>query len=324
MTATFANPVDRRDVLSGGAALGAASALASLAPPPAAAREAGGPQGPGFHRLKLGAAEITVLSDGHMLVPPRFLAGNVPDATVDAFLDARKITGDRVSFNLNIACVRMGSEVVLIDAGAGGTWEPTAGRLADSLAAAGLKPDAITTVVLSHGHPDHLWGLVDDLDDSLRFPKARYLVPIREHEFWLGDADKLRGPIEGMTAGAKRVLKAIDSRLTRFMPGAEILPGIAALDTAGHTPGHVSFLIGSGPERLVVTADAVQNAHISLAHPDWQPRADMDGDKGAQSRRRLIEMAAADKAMVLGYHLPFPGLGRVERKGSAFVWVPAA
>ena len=311
---------DRRDILRAGLALAAAPTVVAGAN----ARELGGPQGPGHHRFKLGASEITILSDGHMLVPPRVLAGNIPDAALQGFLDERRFTGDRVSFNLNIACVRTGAGITLIDAGAGGTWEPTAGRLSDSLEAAGIKPETVGTVILTHAHPDHLWGLIDDLDGSLRFPKARYLITAREHAFWTAEAGKLQGPIEGMTAGARRVFKAIESRLARVKPGAEIVPGIVALDTSGHTPGHISLLLGSGAERLIVTADAIQNAHVSLAHPKWQPRADMDGDKGAASRHRLIDMAAADKLMVLGYHLPFPGLGRIERKGTAFAWVPAS
>ena len=99
-------------------------------------------------------------------------------------------------------------------------------------------------------------------------------------------------------------------------------PGIVAIDTAGHTPGHISLLVTSGPAQLLVTADAVQNAHVSFAHPDWQPRMDMDGARAAQSRRRLLDMAATDKLSVLSYHIPFPGLGRVQRVGTAFSWVP--
>ena len=119
------------------------------------------------------------------------------------------------------------------------------------------------------------------------------------------------------------VLKAIEGRLTRIKPGAEITPGIVALDTTGHTPGHISLLVGSGAEKVLVTADAIQNAHVAFAHPDWQPRADMDGATAAKSRRRLLDMAAQEKLTVLSYHIPFPGLGRVESRGGQYLWVPA-
>ncbi len=120
------------------------------------------------------------------------------------------------------------------------------------------------------------------------------------------------------------MFRKIEDRTTRIKPGEEVAPGIAALDTGGHTPGHTSVLVTSGTEKLLVTADAIQNAHVSFAHPDWQPRADMDGDRAAQSRRRLLDMAATDKLRVLSYHIPFPGLGRVERKERAYTWIGEA
>ena len=137
----------------------------------------------------------------------------------------------------------------------------------------------------------------------------------------MGEAARFRGPVEGIAAGARRVLRRIESRSARIKPGDEVAPGIVAIDTAGHTPGHISLLISSGSDKLLVTADAFQNAHISCAHPDWHPRADMDGDRAANSRRQLLDMAATEKLRVLCYHIPFPGLGRVERKGSAFTWL---
>ena len=146
-----------------------------------------------------------------------------------------------------MALVKTGSDYVLIDAGSGGTWEPTAGKLADSLEAAGVKPEQIGKVVLTHAHPDHIWGLIDELDDSLRFPRAEYVVAAREFDFWTsGEAANLKGPIEGIAAGARRVFKAIEARTTRIKPGDEVAPGIAAIDTAGHTPGHISLLMTSG------------------------------------------------------------------------------
>jgi glyoxylase-like metal-dependent hydrolase (beta-lactamase superfamily II) len=280
------------------------------------------PFAPAHHRLSMGAHELMVLSDGHLVVPSQMLATNVVASELKGFLGGRGLGPDRVNFHINVALVHAGDERILIDAGSGGTWEPTAGRLAESLEAAGIAPETIGKVVLTHAHPDHIWGLIDELDNSLRFPRAQYLVSAREFEFWTGgEAGRLTGPIEGIAAGAKRVFKAIEERTQCIKPGAEIAPGIVALDTAGHTPGHLSVLLTSGSTALLITADAVQNNHIALAHPDWRPAADMDGAKAAASRRKLLDMAVTDKLQVLCYHMPFPGFGRVERKEQAFVWV---
>lgn len=312
--------LSRRALLQSCGAL-AASGLSARA----LAQQVVQPRASAQHRFSLGSRDVFVLSDGHLVVPTGVLAGNVPEAEVKSFLATRALGPDRVHFHINVALVKTGDDYVLIDAGSGGTWEPTAGKLADSLQAAGIKPEQVGKVVLTHAHPDHIWGLVDELDDSLRFPRAQYLVAAREFDFWTsGEAARLTGPVEGIAAGARRVFKAIEARTTRIKPGDEVAPGIVAIDTAGHTPGHFSLLVASGSDKLLVTADAIQNAHISLAHPDWQPRADMDGDRAARSRRQLLDMAARDKLLVLSYHIPFPGLGRVERKGSAFVWVTEA
>jgi glyoxylase-like metal-dependent hydrolase (beta-lactamase superfamily II) len=313
----------RRVMLQSGTAA-AAFALGALQPGVRALAQhaADPPRGAAHHRLGLGSREIIVLSDGHMVLPTSALAANVPEAEVRSFLAARAAGTEQVHFHINVTLVKTGNDYVLIDAGSGGTWEPTAGKLADSLEAAGIKPEQIGRIVLTHAHPDHVWGLVDELDDSLRFPRAEYVVAAREFDFWTsGEAARLTGPVEGIAAGARRVFKAIEARTTRIRPGDEVAPGIVAIDTAGHTPGHISLLITGGADKLLVTADAVQNAHVAFAHPDWHPRADMDGERAARSRRQVLDMAATDKLRVLCYHIPFPGLGRVERKGAAHVWV---
>ena len=316
--------MNRRAMLRSGAAAAALAFGPSLRSISTHA-QAPQPRAAAYHRFALGEREVIVLSDGHLEFPADFLARNVPEAEIKSFLTTRNLGPDRIQFHINVALIRTGDDYTLIDAGSGGTWEPTAGKLADSLEAAGIAPDRIGTVIITHAHPDHIWGLVDDFDDSLRFPRARYLVPAREFDFWTGsEAARMMGPIEGIAAGARRVFRKVEPRATRFKPGEEIAPGIAAIDTAGHTPGHISVLVTSGTEKLLVTADAIQNAHVSFAHPDWQPRADMDGIRASQSRRRLLDMAATDKLPVLSYHIPFPGLGRVERKGSAYSWVSEA
>lgn len=312
----------RRLILQSGAAAAACALAASRPDLGALAQTASDPGAAMHHRTAVGSRDVLVLSDGHLVVPVGMLAVNVPDPEVRSFLEARAVGPERVRFHINVALVKTGDDYVLIDAGSGGTWEQTAGKLADSLEAADIKAEQISKVVVTHAHPDHIWGLIDELDDSLRFPRAQYVVAAREFDFWtMGEAARFTGPVEAIAAGARRVLRRIESRSTRIRPGDEVAPGIVAVDTAGHTPGHISLLISSGSDKLLITADAFQNAHISCAHPDWHPRADMDGDRAAKSCRQMLDMAATDKMRVLCYHIPFPGLGRVEREGSVFTWL---
>lgn len=301
--------LSRRGLMAGTAALAASSVTTA----PIALAE-------GPPRRTVGAIQVQVLSDGALSIP----LGMLDRAQSEADL-ARRIAvagGTALSFALNIALVRTPTDLILIDAGAGGTWQQSAGKLADNLAAAGIKNDAITKVVITHAHPDHIWGLVDELDDSLRFPNAEYIIPAPERDFWRTvDLATLPDAAQSVGAGARRVLKAIEARTRAVAPGTEAVAGITLIDTSGHTPGHCSALIASGREQLLVTSDAVHHATTSFEHPDWQPRADMDGAKAAASRRRLLDMAATDKLAVLAYHLPFPGIGRVERKDGAFRWI---
>ena len=164
----------------------------------ALAQTASEPRGAAFHRIAVGSRDVLVLSDGHLVVPAGMLAVNAPEPEVRSFLAARAVGPERVRFHINVALVKTGDDYVLIDAGSGGTWEQTAGKLADSLEAADIKPEQIGTVVVTHAHPDHIWGLIDELDDSLRFPRAQYAVAAREFDFWImGEAARVDGTGRG-------------------------------------------------------------------------------------------------------------------------------
>jgi len=311
----FGSNPTRRAILAGSAAV--AATLAGGVP--FAARAA---FGKGIHKFALGDLQITILSDGVLNVATRLLNRNKEPAAIEAALDGELSAPGQVQYGVNIVLVRSGADLVLIDAGAGGTWEPTAGKLADRLTAAGVDPDSITKVVITHGHPDHLWGLVDEFDDSPRFGKAQHIMPAPELDYWRKvSVETLPQRMQGVAAGAKRVIGTIDERLAAVATDAEIASGIAYVPTPGHTPGHCSVRISSGSSGLIVTADTLFHPHVSFAHPDWQPVADMDGAAAVASRRRLLDMAAADGLQLAAYHIPFPGLGRVERHASAYRWL---
>ena len=237
--------IDRRSILqSGGAAAAYALGISQLGATAVAQNAETELRGVAHHRFSLGSREVIVLSDGHLVVPTNMLAGNVLQTEVKSFLAAKALGPDRVFFHINVALVKVGSDYVLIDAGSGGTWEPTAGKLADSLEAAGIKPRAdcqggadprasrphLGTDRRIGRQPEIPAGSVSGCGKRIRFLD-------------LGEAAKLRGPVEGIAAGARRVFKAIEARATRIRPGGEVAPGIVAIDTAGHTPGHISLLI---------------------------------------------------------------------------------
>jgi glyoxylase-like metal-dependent hydrolase (beta-lactamase superfamily II) len=274
----------------------------------------------GVHTFSVGGMDITVLSDGVLNMPTRLLNRDMEPAQIEAALGGALSTPGHVQYGVNVALVRHGKELILIDAGAGSTWEPTVGKLAERLAAAGIDPKRITKVVATHAHPDHIWGLVDDFDE-LRYPNADYILPAAELDYWRKvDVATLPDRMQGVAAGAKRVIDSIGERLTAAPVDREILPGVSYIATPGHTPGHCSVRLASGSDGVIVTADAVFHPVISFAHPDWQPVSDMDGALAAASRRRLLDIAATDKLSMIAYHIPFPGVGRVERHDGAYRW----
>ena len=296
-----------------------------LPAPVRAAAEMKGEQVPGFYRFRLGAFEVTVLSDGSYTLPTRLLGTNVPREKVTAFLKANLLDPDERVSHVNIPLINTGKELVLVDVGGGMNWMPTAGKLTDNLRASGYEPEQVDKVVLTHGHPDHLWGLIDEFEEAPRFPNAEYIIAAAEWDFWTTDQAMKTLPemFLGFAVGAKKHLPPVAEKTRRIKPGEEVVPGIATLDTPGHTSGHISLVVESKGESLLVTADAVTHPFISFEHPGWWPRTDLDNEMAEKSRRKVLEMATTDKHLMLVYHVSFPGLGHVARKGPAYRWVPA-
>jgi len=299
--------LDRRSFLAGGVA-----ALAGTAAGPAAAQVVtSATQGP---------RQITVLSDGGFELPASMLAR---DVALDAIAAATKASGPS-STVLNVTCVRNGDQLTVFDCGAGANFLPGSGKLGASLETAGIAPESVSHVLFTHLHPDHLWGALDEFDTP-RFPNARWLADRREVAYWTNPKvyDHLPADRHAFAAGAQRILKELGDRLELKEAGQEWLPGVAAFDTAGHTPGHVSFELADSSGPVYVLGDALTHPVISFAHPDWRPASDHDPDLAVAARRRLLDRAHAEKARIIGYHLP-GGIGRVERTEAAYRFVQPA
>jgi glyoxylase-like metal-dependent hydrolase (beta-lactamase superfamily II) len=277
------------------------------------------------HTFRLGEFEITLLSDGYLTVPRRSLATNTDPKDLDVVLATTgRQRGDWVAAPSNVTLMRTGSEMVLIDAGARPHFMPTTGKLLDSLKLVGIERTSITKVVYTHAHPDHIWGTLDDFDDEPNFPNASYVIAAAEWNFWMSPdaAFKLPEDRQNFVPGAKRNLSKIKNRVRTVRPCEDISPGLGALDTSGHTAGHIAIEVAAGQQGLLVVGDALTHPVISFEHPDWRPAADHhDADLAIATRRRLLDRLATDQTPFIGYHLPFPGIGRVERKGTAYAFV---
>ncbi|MEZ5818504.1 MAG: MBL fold metallo-hydrolase [Hyphomicrobiaceae bacterium] len=274
------------------------------------------------HKIRLGSAEITVLSDGVFSLPRSIVLPDTPEADAAALLKAH---GDAAAAVLqtNVTLVRQGNVLALIDAGAGPDFMPSLGKLGDRLEAAGIASDAVTHVIFTHAHADHFWGVLDPFDDASRFPKARHVMTRAERDFWLQPDAENNVPAfqKGMAAGIQRRLKSMAEVIQVVAPGAEIAPGLALVATPGHTPGHVSVALRSGTEELLVLGDALTHAGVSFQAPQWRWGSDLDPDKAVTTRKSLLDDLAHRKVAVIGYHLPWPGLGRVERQAGAWRFV---
>ena len=312
-------PMTRRTLLGTAAALAAGPAFA--APPQAST------QAPGFYRFKVGDAEVTILHDGaRSFAPPASFVTNVPPgqalaAASDAFMPAGKVT---VPFNPTL--VNTGGKLVLIDTGNGPSADGLVGQLAANLTASGIAPADIDIVVLSHLHPDHINGL-RLADGSLAFPNAAIVAPEPEMAFWMSDDEMARAnsPVtKNYFTNVRKTLAGLDGQIGRYRWGQEVAPGITALATPGHTPGHTSFAVASGASRILVQSDVTNIPELFLRNPDWHVMYDYDADRAQATRHRFYDMAASEKMLIAGYHFAFPSAGHVEKAGTGYRLVPVA
>lgn len=272
--------------------------------------------------LFLGSAQLTTISDGYLSLPGSFLFAPMPQNELQGVLADFELSSEELKPECNIALYRDGTNTVLFDAGAGPDFMPTAGSLLENLSALDLGAEDITHVVFTHAHPDHIWGLLDDFDEPV-FSGAQYLMGRTEWDYWWNPetVNTIGTARAAFAVGAKRRMEAIESEIVLFDDGDEVLPGIAAVASYGHTPGHMSFEIRNGAEAALIAGDAIGNHHVAFARPDWPGGSDQDPQKAIETRGILLDRAAQDDLALVGFHLPNGGIGWVERTGETYRFI---
>jgi glyoxylase-like metal-dependent hydrolase (beta-lactamase superfamily II) len=325
------NALSRRTVLSAAATASAVTTLGPLGPAPArAAAPLAGKQNAGWYRYKVGSFEVTVVTDGANSNPlgDTYVA-NAKKDDVNAALEANRYPKDRAVHGYTPVVINTGAKLVAIDTGLGlGAFNQSKGAVGQfhsNLSAAGLDAKQFDAVVISHIHGDHINGLLD-AENKLAFPNAEIFLPAAEWKFWSDESNATRVPefLRGNFANVKRVFGAFGNKITQYEADKELVPGITSLSTPGHTPGHMSHMVASGSDKLMVQADVSAGMAFLFVHnPDWQLMFDSDRELAVQSRRKLYDMAVADKMLVQGFHFNFPGSAYVEKAGNGYRLIPA-
>lgn len=283
-------------------------------------------QVPGYYRLMLGNLEVTALYDGPIDIDEKLLK-SIATRDIQRLLARQFLKGPKVQTAVNAYLVNTGSKLVLVDAGAAKLFGPELGNIVNNLKAAGYTPEQVDTVLITHLHGDHVNGLVTPEGQRV-FVNAEVWSAKADNDFWLSEeiaakAPKDFQPFFNMPRDAAAPYLAAGKWKT-FDSDRELLAGVSSVDTHGHTPGHVSYMLQSGDQRLLILGDLVHNHAVQFARPEVAIEFDNDPKQAVAARKRIFFMAAKEKLMVAGMHLPFPGIGHVRKESAGgYAWVPA-
>lgn len=295
-----------------------------LAQPAPASHPMANEQVPAAYRFKVGGFECTVVSDGPLRLGEATaeLFKGVAQERIDDVLGANFLDKNNFVVDQNALVVNTGDKLVLIDTGMGfrKVYGPRTGRLVANLRAAGVDPESIDVVALSHAHPDHVWGLVRE-DGKPHFPNAQIHIAQADLEYWTDEA-KLSDPALGHYIGPIRdALLPLRDRMVFLKDDREVVRGLQALSTPGHTVGHTSFVISSRDSSIVYTGDLAHQPLLQMENPRAEFARDTDPKQGVSSRLRVFDMVASGKIPIIAYHFPWPGIGHVAKNGDNYRYV---
>jgi len=283
---------------------------------------------PTVYRFKLGAFEVATLLDSKGVregMHPNY-GGNASAAEVQALARENNLDPQRFEHHNIPTVVNTGRELVLFDTGNGALpkeYEQLKARMAPGNTAArladlGYKPEDIDVVVLTHGHPDHIGGLVEGGQPV--YPNARYVFGAAEYEFWQ-KGENVREARKFNRELFVKICTPLSNRSTYIKPGDEVVPGITAVDAFGHSPGLLAFTVESDGKKLMITADTLTQYVMAVQKPEWYFDMDDLKDQAVATRKRILDMLASERIPFVSFHMPFPGIGYIERTQGGYRWV---
>lgn len=280
----------------------------------------------GHYKYKVGDVEIISIYDG-IWQNSGFdaIAPGVSGDDVKAALSKGGLTTEYIPIEFAFTVIKTGGKTILLDAGTGAQLAPTAGLAAKGgLEAAGITPDSVDAVILSHLHPDHIFGLMEKETNAQVYPNAEIMIGETEYNFWTAPdlIEKLPEQRRGL---AKRIQATFPTwkNVSLYKEDKELAPGVRAVPSFGHTAGHVSIHVSSGDDELMLIGDAIALPALFLSNLDWQFMFDADKDQATATRKAIVEQAVADNMTIGGYHFGFPNAGKFEKDGASHVFVPA-
>jgi glyoxylase-like metal-dependent hydrolase (beta-lactamase superfamily II) len=334
--------IDRRGLMLAASALAATpllsrlgwapwgSAAAQTQAAPSVASQAAGATGPaptpGFFRFKLGSHTVTMVSDGYGTRPDptKGFVRNAEPAAVEEALKAAFLPTDALRLSYTIPFLETAEGLIAFDIGSGGQLGNTAGRLLANMQAAGLDPEKVTKIIFTHFHADHITGLTT-ADDKPVFAKAELIAPKAEWDYWMSEENAAKAPeaMKGAFANVRKRFEPYKARTRQISGDGEVVPGVVALSTPGHTPGHTSYLLSHGDAQALVLGDVTNRPELNMMHPGWHLVFDMDAAMAEKTRREVLDRVASDRIRCMGYHFPFPANGYVAKEGEGYRFIPA-